>query len=62
MDNKDQAGQVGLAYLATLRVFLRDDSPDMAATMAALDRNLGRLDRFARRCSRTRNRTAAATE
>ena len=45
---------LGLAYLATLRVFLRDDSPDMAATMAALDRNLSRLGRLARLCSRTR--------
>ena len=45
---------LGLAYLATLRVFLRDDSPDMAATMAALDRNLNRLGRLARLCSRTR--------
>ncbi len=43
-----------VAYLATLRVFLRDDSPDMAATMAALDRNLSHLGRLARLCSRTR--------
>ena len=54
---------LGLTYLATLRVFFRDDSPDLAATMAALDRNLSRLDRLARGCSRTRYRTAtAATE
>ncbi len=45
-----------VAYLATLRVFLRDDSPDMAATMAALDRNLSCLGRLARLCSRTRYR------
>jgi hypothetical protein len=51
---------LGLAYLATLRVFLSDDSPDLAATMAALDRNLGRLDRLARGCSRMQYRTAAA--
>jgi AcrR family transcriptional regulator len=57
-----RAKALGLAYLATLRVFLRDDSPDLAATMAALDRNLGCLDRFARGCSRTRNPTAAAAE
>ncbi len=57
-----RAKVLGLAYLATLRVFLRDDSPDLAATMAALDRNLGCLDRIARRCSRTRHRTAAATD
>ena len=36
----------GLAaiYLATLLVFLRDDSPDLARTMAYLDRALGRAD------------------
>ncbi len=51
---------LGFAYLATLRVWLRDDSPDMAATMAALDRNLGRLDQVARCCSRLQ-RTRPAT-
>ena len=49
---------LGLAYLATLRVFLRDESPDMAATMAALDRNLTRLDRLAGLCSRVQYRFA----
>ena len=36
----------GLAaiYLATLMVFLRDDSTDLARTMARLDRALGRAD------------------
>ena len=53
---------LGLAYLATLRVFLRDDSPDMAATMAALDRNLSRLGRLARLCSRTRYRPAGVPQ
>ncbi len=53
---------LGLAYLATLRVFLRDDSPDMAATMAALDRNLSHLGRLARLCSRTRYRPAGASQ
>ena len=57
-----RAKALGLAYLATLRVFLRDDSPDLAATMAALDRNLSRLDRLARGCSRSRYSTAATTE
>ena len=47
-----RAKALGLAYLAALRVFLRDDSSDLAATMAALDRSLGRLDRLARGCSR----------
>ena len=53
---------LGLAYLATLRVFLRDDSPDMAATMAALDRNLSHLGRLARLCSRTQYRPAGAAQ
>jgi len=34
-------------YLKTLRVWLRDDSQDMAQVMAALDRDLERLDRLA---------------
>ena len=53
---------LAVAYLATLRVFLRDDSPDMAATMAALDRNLSRLGRLARLCSRTRYRPADVSQ
>ncbi len=38
----------GLAavWLATLRVWLNDDSEDMARTMAALDRNLSRAERL----------------
>ena len=56
-----RAKALGVTYLATLRVFLRDDSADLAATMAALDRNLSRLDCLARGCSRTRYRTVAAT-
>ena len=51
-----------VAYLATLRVFLRDDSPDMAPTMAALDRNLRHLGRLARCCSRTRYRPADVSQ
>lgn len=47
-------GLVGLArtkiltavYLATMRTWLRDDSPDLSPTMAALDRNLTRAERF----------------
>lgn len=35
---------LGLIYLCTLQVWLGDDSEDMAKTMAALDRNLGRVD------------------
>lgn len=43
----------GLAavYLATLRVWLRDDSADMAKTMAALDGYLRRIEAIARRFS-----------
>lgn len=43
------------AYLAALRVWLRDDSPDMARTMAALDRQLRGLERLAGFCSRVRS-------
>ncbi|MEE9210717.1 MAG: TetR/AcrR family transcriptional regulator, partial [Kiloniellales bacterium] len=57
-----RAKALGWVYLATLRVFLSDDSSDLAATMAALDRNLRRLDCLARGCSRTRYPTAAATQ
>ena len=35
-------------YLTMLRVWLHDDSEDMARTMAVLDRRLGRLDRVTR--------------
>ena len=35
---------LGLVYLPTLRVWLRDESEDMAKTMAALDRRLARID------------------
>lgn len=40
---------LAVVYLATLRVWLDDDSIDMAKTMAALDRNLQRADQLARR-------------
>ncbi len=32
------------AYLSTMRVWLRDDSPDLARTMAALDASLRRIE------------------
>jgi hypothetical protein len=34
------------AYLATARVWLRDDTPDLAPTMAALDRRLRGIERW----------------
>ena len=34
-------------WLAVLRVWLRDESPDLAPTMAALDRHLRRAEQFA---------------
>ena len=41
---------LGLAgvWLATIRAWARDDSADMAATMAALDNALDRAERIAR--------------
>lgn len=44
----------GLAtvYLATLAVWLRDDSPDLGRTMAALDRNLRRAESLCTAISR----------
>jgi len=45
---------LGMIYLATLRVWLDDDSPDMARTMAALDRNLRRAGAVLSCCSRMR--------
>lgn len=37
---------LAVLYLSVLRVWLEDESPDMAATMAALDARLGRADRI----------------
>ncbi|MGH7048619.1 MAG: TetR family transcriptional regulator [Stellaceae bacterium] len=36
----------GAAYLGAMRVWRRDDSPDLAATMAALDARLRRIERW----------------
>lgn len=60
------AGSVKIAGLAgvwsrTFRVWLDDDTPDLARTMAALDRNLGRAGRCAAILfGRRRRRTAEA--
>jgi hypothetical protein len=34
------------AYLSSMRVWQRDDSPDLARTMAALDERLRRIERW----------------
>ena len=34
------------AYLSTMRVWMRDDTPDLARTMAALDLRLRRIERW----------------
>ncbi|MGF1610167.1 MAG: TetR family transcriptional regulator [Kiloniellales bacterium] len=47
------------AYLASFRVWLRDDSPDMARTMAALDGYLRRIEGLIQRLPRRRSRNAA---
>jgi AcrR family transcriptional regulator len=47
------------AYLATMRVWLRDDSPDLAPTMAALDRRLRGIERWFARTRRPPRPAAA---
>jgi AcrR family transcriptional regulator len=47
-----RAKALALVYLATLRVWLSDDSPDLAATMAALDKRLRRAEGLANFCAR----------
>lgn len=49
-------------WLATLRVWLRDDSEDMAKTMAALDRNLQRAESLLQRLPRRRPGVAETAE
>lgn len=46
-------------YIAGLRAWFRDDSPDKAKTMAALDRALGRAERMASGFGRRQKRDAA---
>ena len=48
------------AYLLTLRVWLRDDSPDLAPTMAALDRRLRGIERWFGGARRPSHDTAAS--
>ena len=47
-------------YLSTVRVWLRDDSEDMAATMAHLDKQLARVDSLIGRLNSYRPGRAAA--
>jgi AcrR family transcriptional regulator len=48
------------AYVATMRVWLRDDSPDLAPTMAALDRRLRAIERWFGSARRRRRNEAAS--
>ena len=41
-----------VVWLATARVWLKDESPDLGPTMAALDRNLRRAERLAMQIDR----------
>ena len=50
---------LALIYANAFRVWLKDDSPDMGATMAALDRGLQRAEALVSACP-GRRRTAAA--
>lgn len=49
-------------WLATMRVWLRDESEDMAKTMAALDRNLRRAEGLLQRLPSRRRRRPYAPE
>jgi len=49
------------AYMATLRAWLRDDSPDLAPTMAALDRRLRGIERWFGRGPRPSRSATAET-
>ncbi len=51
-----------LLYLATLRTWLRDESLDLAKTMAALDGYLRRLEALLRRLPRRRDEERKAAE
>ncbi|HEY4469843.1 MAG TPA: hypothetical protein VGN21_01650 [Stellaceae bacterium] len=47
--------------MATMRTWLRDDSPDLAPTMAALDRRLRGIERWYGGGGRMPGREAEAT-
>jgi AcrR family transcriptional regulator len=48
---------LALVYLNAARVWLRDDSPDMSKTMAALDKGLRRAEQVAGMCKPSRTTT-----
>ena len=50
-----------VAYLSTMRVWQRDDSPDLARTMAALDARLRRIERWLAPTHRSRLDEAPAS-
>lgn len=54
-----QAKGLGTVWLATLRAWEKDESADLSATMAALDRALDRADRIARMFGFAKEPTAA---
>jgi hypothetical protein len=45
---------LAMVYLNTVRVWVRDETPDMSKTMAALDQNLRRAERVAALCNLSR--------
>ena len=47
------------AYLMTQRIWIGDDSPDLAPTMAELDRRLRAIERWLAAGGRNRRETAA---
>lgn len=54
---------LGLLYLTVLRIWLRDDTTDMARTMKALDSRLGQLEQLANTVERGgRRRRGPATD
>jgi len=52
---------LGLIYADAFRVWMKDDSPDMSKTMAALDRALKRAERFVSRLDRFGKRGSETT-
>ena len=45
---------LAMVYLNTVRVWVRDETPDMSKTMAALDQNLRQAERVAALCNLSR--------